>query len=114
MIDLFSVLPLTKQLSCLSGCLWSRAIQGQRAQRIEMLLLHKFHDCKFILPDKISLMVRKVRSFGKRAIHYIVSELLTLHDAFTLLCKCTGSCEFSGLMLYMSISAAEYFWLFSF
>ncbi|GIL61548.1 hypothetical protein Vafri_16011, partial [Volvox africanus] len=47
-----SVLPLTKQLSVLSGQLWSRTLAGQRAQRIEMLLLHEFHSRKFITPDK--------------------------------------------------------------
>lgn len=29
-------------------------MQGARAQRIEMLLLHEFHARKFILPDKLS------------------------------------------------------------
>eukprot|EP00878_Enallax_costatus_P030257 GHUV01032931.1.p1 GENE.GHUV01032931.1~~GHUV01032931.1.p1 ORF type:complete len:599 (+),score=236.51 GHUV01032931.1:1003-2799(+) len=49
-----AVLPLTKQLSVVSGSLWSRTLQGARAQRIEMLLLHEFHARKFILPDKLS------------------------------------------------------------
>lgn len=51
---LCAVLPLTKQLSVVSGSLWSKTLQGARAQRIEMLLLHEFHDRKFILPDKLS------------------------------------------------------------
>ncbi|KAK9810187.1 hypothetical protein WJX72_006462 [[Myrmecia] bisecta] len=49
-----NVLPLTRQLTNLSGSLWSKALQGQRAQRIEMLLLHEFHNRKFMLPDKVS------------------------------------------------------------
>eukprot|EP00775_Hariotina_reticulata_P008338 gene8338-8523_t len=49
-----SVLPLTKQLSVVSGSLWSKTLQGARAQRIEMLLLHEFHERKFILPDKLT------------------------------------------------------------
>ena len=53
-----NVLPLTRQLSSLSGSLWSKALQGQRAQRIEMLLLHEFHEQKFMLPDKLSIKVR--------------------------------------------------------
>jgi DNA polymerase alpha subunit A len=52
-----SVLPLSKQLSCLSGSMWSRTLQGQRAQRIEMLLLHEFHARKFMLPDKMTAKV---------------------------------------------------------
>lgn len=49
-----SVLPLSRQLTNLSGNLWSRTLQGARAQRIEYLLLHEFHRRKFILPDKLS------------------------------------------------------------
>ena len=29
-------------------------LQGQRAQRIEMLLLHEFYARKFLLPDKLT------------------------------------------------------------
>lgn len=41
-----SVLPLTRQLTCLSGSLWAKTLQGARAQRIEYLLLHEFHRLK--------------------------------------------------------------------
>ncbi len=51
------MLPLSKQLSVLSGHVWSRTLAGQRAQRIEMLLLHEFHSRKFILPDKMTFKV---------------------------------------------------------
>ena len=49
-----AVLPLTRQLAELSGSLWSKALLSQRAQRIEYLLLHEFHNNKFILPNKMS------------------------------------------------------------
>ncbi|KAJ3350429.1 DNA-directed DNA polymerase alpha catalytic subunit pol1 [Entophlyctis luteolus] len=49
------VLPLTKQLTALAGNLWSRTIMaGSRADRNEFLLLHEFHNRKFIVPDKTS------------------------------------------------------------
>lgn len=46
------VVPLTKQLTNLSGNLWSRTLRGARAERIEYLLLHEFHALKYILPEK--------------------------------------------------------------
>merc|ERR1719375_2821967 len=47
-----SVLPLTRQLTNLSGFQWAKVLRGGRAQRIEYLLLHEFHGRKFIVPDK--------------------------------------------------------------
>lgn len=46
------VVPLTKQLTTVSGNLWSRTARGARAERIEFLLLHEFHAIKYILPEK--------------------------------------------------------------
>ncbi|KAI4326084.1 hypothetical protein MLD38_031432 [Melastoma candidum] len=47
-----SILPLTRQLTNISGNLWGRTLQGARAQRVEYLLLHAFHAKKYIVPDK--------------------------------------------------------------
>eukprot|EP00026_Physarum_polycephalum_P000493 Phypoly_transcript_00494.p1 GENE.Phypoly_transcript_00494~~Phypoly_transcript_00494.p1 ORF type:complete len:1064 (+),score=166.17 Phypoly_transcript_00494:1336-4527(+) len=47
-----NVLPLTKQLTNVSGNLWVHSLMGRRAQRIEYLLLHEFHSKKYIVPDK--------------------------------------------------------------
>ncbi|KAJ1286388.1 hypothetical protein BS78_03G349500 [Paspalum vaginatum] len=49
-----SVLPLTRQLTNISGNLWGKTLQGARAQRVEYLLLHSFHAKKFIVPDKFA------------------------------------------------------------
>ena len=46
------VLPLTKQLTNIAGNLWSRTMKGIRAERNEYLLLHEFHQLKFIVPEK--------------------------------------------------------------
>ena len=54
------VLPLTKQLTNISGNLWaSTAKGGDRAKRIEYLLLHEFHRLKFICPDKQTWQMRE-------------------------------------------------------
>eukprot|EP01022_Parablepharisma_sp_SALTPOND_P003542 TRINITY_DN1143_c0_g1_i1.p1 TRINITY_DN1143_c0_g1~~TRINITY_DN1143_c0_g1_i1.p1 ORF type:complete len:1280 (+),score=197.21 TRINITY_DN1143_c0_g1_i1:7245-11084(+) len=47
-----AVLPLTKQLANIAGHLWIRSLQNARAERNEMLLMHTFHDKKYILPDR--------------------------------------------------------------
>lgn len=46
------VVPLTKQLTSISGNVWSRTARGARAERIEFLLMHEFHQIKFILPER--------------------------------------------------------------
>ncbi|CAB4492189.1 unnamed protein product [Rhizophagus irregularis] len=46
------ILPLTKQLTNLAGNIWSKTLIGSRADRNEFLLLHEFHQHKYICPDK--------------------------------------------------------------
>ncbi|XP_020888004.1 DNA polymerase alpha catalytic subunit isoform X2 [Arabidopsis lyrata subsp. lyrata] len=64
-----SILPLTLQLTNISGNLWGKTLQGARAQRNEYYLLHTFHSKKFILPDKIP-QHRKERKASKRRINH--------------------------------------------
>eukprot|EP01119_Soliformovum_irregulare_P023736 TRINITY_DN8358_c0_g1_i2.p1 TRINITY_DN8358_c0_g1~~TRINITY_DN8358_c0_g1_i2.p1 ORF type:complete len:1084 (-),score=366.25 TRINITY_DN8358_c0_g1_i2:41-3124(-) len=46
------VIPLTNQLTCLAGNLWSRSLVGGRAERNEYLLHHELHNKKYIVIDK--------------------------------------------------------------
>ncbi|KAG0046869.1 DNA-directed DNA polymerase alpha catalytic subunit pol1 [Gryganskiella cystojenkinii] len=46
------LLPLSRQLTTLSGNLWSATLTAGRAVRNEYLLLHEFHRDKYICPDK--------------------------------------------------------------
>ncbi|XP_022883767.1 DNA polymerase alpha catalytic subunit-like [Olea europaea var. sylvestris] len=57
-----SVLPLTRQLTSISGNLWGKTLQGARAQRVEYLLLHAFHSKKFIVPDKFSTQSKEMKT----------------------------------------------------
>ncbi|KAJ4963774.1 hypothetical protein NE237_023713 [Protea cynaroides] len=61
-----SVLPLTRQLTNISGNLWSKTLQGARAQRVEYLLLHAFHSKKYIVPDKISARAKEMKPTKRR------------------------------------------------
>eukprot|EP00826_Nyctotherus_ovalis_P004760 TRINITY_DN11050_c0_g1_i1.p1 TRINITY_DN11050_c0_g1~~TRINITY_DN11050_c0_g1_i1.p1 ORF type:complete len:1109 (-),score=401.44 TRINITY_DN11050_c0_g1_i1:2846-6172(-) len=54
-----AVLPLTKQLANIAGHLWIRSLQNARAERNEMLLMHEFHDKKYLIPDKVVPAAKK-------------------------------------------------------
>ena len=53
------VLPLTKQLTNLSGNLWARSLGSARAERIEYLLLHEFTRRGYMVPDKAAYTKKK-------------------------------------------------------
>lgn len=46
------MLQLTRELSVLAGCLWQWSLMNRRADRNDFLLLHRFHDLKFICPER--------------------------------------------------------------
>jgi len=60
------VLPLTKQLTNLAGNLWTKSLQGKRAERIEYLLLHEFHRLKYLPPDKETYKMRMAKKDRRR------------------------------------------------
>lgn len=94
-----SVLPLTRQLTNISGNLWGKTLQvssawfyvhlsqyllidlikahipfqGARAQRVEYLLLHAFHAKKYIVPDKFSSHTKETK-VAKRRINHGVED----------------------------------------
>lgn len=55
------VIPLTRQLTSLTGHLWSRTLRSKRAERIEYLLLHEFHRLKYIAPEKYSSKEKRAK-----------------------------------------------------
>ena len=52
LMEKLQILPLTRQLTNISGNCWSRTMKGNRAERTDYLLLHEFHKLKYICPDK--------------------------------------------------------------
>ncbi|KAI8543706.1 hypothetical protein RHMOL_Rhmol08G0239600 [Rhododendron molle] len=61
-----SILPLTRQLTNISGNLWGKTLQGARAQRVEYLLLHAFHAKKYIVPDKFSSFPKETKVMKRK------------------------------------------------
>ncbi|KAG8363868.1 hypothetical protein BUALT_Bualt19G0067300 [Buddleja alternifolia] len=61
-----SVLPLTRQLTNISGNLWHKTLQGARAHRVEYLLLHAFHAKKYIVPDKFSTQSKELKNTKRK------------------------------------------------
>lgn len=57
------VIPLSCQLTALSGNLWARTMRGGRAERIEYLLLHEFHKKKYLTPEKVCGVSIPLRCF---------------------------------------------------
>lgn len=55
------IIPLTKQLTNISGNIWSRTARGLRAERIEYLLLHNFYQRNYILPVKKTFDEKKAK-----------------------------------------------------
>jgi DNA polymerase alpha subunit A len=89
------ILPLTKQLTNLSGNLWSRSINGARSERNEYLLLHSFYNKQFICPDKNGFK-------DKRDLQFVDEELELEMPAKTKLKGANGKAEASysgGLVL---------------
>ncbi|XP_077230680.1 DNA-directed DNA polymerase [Tasmannia lanceolata] len=66
-----SVLPLTRQLTNISGNLWGKTLQGARAQRVEYLLLHEFHAKKYIVPDKFPSRGKESNLTKRRVSHSV-------------------------------------------
>ena len=82
------VLPLTKQLTNLAGNIWSRTLAGARAERNEYLLMHEFHNRKFIIPDKASFAKADGKKGRKKAAYtggLVLEPKKGLYDSFVLL-----------------------------
>jgi len=77
------ILPLTKQLTCVAGNIWSHTLGGNRAERTEYLLLHEFHQLKFLPPEK------KKRGETSKGAKYsgglVLEPKKGLYDSFILL-----------------------------
>ncbi|XAR73998.1 DNA-directed DNA polymerase [Bertholletia excelsa] len=70
-----SVLPLTRQLTNISGNLWGKTLQGARAQRVEYLLLHAFHAKKYIVPDKFCPRMNETKMTKRKVNHAAGDEI---------------------------------------
>mmetsp|Transcript_12769 Transcript_12769/g.23948 ORF Transcript_12769/g.23948 Transcript_12769/m.23948 type:complete len:1531 (-) Transcript_12769:203-4795(-) len=79
------VLPLTKQLTTIAGNLWSRTLKGNRAERNEYLLLHEFHQLKYIVPEKNKVKNNNSGNKAKYSGGLVLEPKKGLYDSFILL-----------------------------
>lgn len=79
------VLPLTKQLTSIAGNLWGRTMKGNRAERNEYLLLHEFHQLKYIVPEKDKGSNGSGKSKAKYSGGLVLEPKKGLYDSFILL-----------------------------
>ena len=83
------ILPLTKQLTCVAGNIWSHTMKGNRAERTEYLLLHEFHQIKFLAPEKKRPRLNKEKAGGREKAKYsgglVLEPKKGYYDSFILL-----------------------------
>ena len=82
------IMPLTKQLTCVAGNMWSRTMKGNRADRTEYLLLHEFHKLKFIPPEKRRHKKEKTTAGAEKAKYLgglVLEPKKGYYDSFILL-----------------------------
>ncbi|CAA6668372.1 unnamed protein product [Spirodela intermedia] len=72
-----SILPLTRQLTNISGNVWGKTMQSSTS---EYLLLHAFHAKKYIVPDKNSARGREVSASKRKISEGVGSEDAGLND----------------------------------
>lgn len=71
-------------ISRLSACPWSRVLLGDSSYRCESLLVHKFSECSFLIPDKTkSTLSSKVKQSYKGGT--VLSPQKGFYDSFILL-----------------------------
>lgn len=79
------ILPLSKQLTCIAGNLWSTTLKSNRAARTEYLLLHEFHRLKFLAPEKNRSKKDEVSGKAKYLGGLVLEPKKGLYDSFILL-----------------------------
>ena len=79
------ILPLTKQLTCIAGNMWSRTLRSNRAERTEYLLLHEFHRLKFLPPEKQRGKKEDLNGKAKYLGGLVLEPKKGLYDSFVLL-----------------------------
>ena len=82
-IKKIQILPLTLQISKLSGCPWQRVLLGKASPRCETLLLHMFTLFHYVVPEK-----QKAEGILKREAKYKGGKVLSPERGFYETCVC--------------------------
>jgi DNA polymerase alpha subunit A len=79
------ILPLSKQLTCIAGNIWSHTLKTNRAERTEYLLLHEFHRLKFLPPEKRRGPKKESSNKAKYSGGLVLEPKKGLYDSYILL-----------------------------
>jgi DNA polymerase alpha subunit A len=79
------VLPLSHQLTCVAGNLWSHTLKSNRAERTEYLLLHEFYRLQTLPPEKHRALKDEGGSKAKYAGGLVLEPKKGLYDSYILL-----------------------------
>lgn len=82
-----TLLTLSKELATSAGSLWSKALVGNRSDRIDLLLYHEFHQKKYIVPDreKKEKETTKTKKKAEYAGGLVIAPQKGLYDKYILL-----------------------------
>jgi len=84
LLENIQILPLTHQISKLSGCPWERVLLGQATHRCEHLLLHEFSSRNYVLPEKLDMKINNMKKEAKYKGGMVLDPLRGFYDSCIL------------------------------
>ncbi|KAK8807460.1 hypothetical protein WA158_004219 [Blastocystis sp. Blastoise] len=77
------IIPLTHQITTISGNIWNNTLKSSRKDRVESLLLHQFSKLNYIVPDPLVKKSREKRKSGYEG-GLVLDPISGLYDSYIL------------------------------